>query len=39
VLGLEAFDAAPFLERLAVYGAPHGVEERDPVSPATGLSQ
>jgi saccharopine dehydrogenase (NAD+, L-lysine forming) len=29
VLGPEAFDAAPFLERLADYGAPHAVEERE----------
>ncbi|HEX7291021.1 MAG TPA: saccharopine dehydrogenase C-terminal domain-containing protein [Conexibacter sp.] len=28
VLGPEAFDAAPFLELLADYGSPHGVEER-----------
>ena len=28
VLGPEAFDAAPFLELLAAYGAPHGIEER-----------
>lgn len=28
VLGPEAFDAAPFLELLANYGAPHGIEER-----------
>jgi saccharopine dehydrogenase (NAD+, L-lysine forming) len=28
VLGPEAFDAAPFLELLADYGAPHRVEER-----------
>ena len=28
VLGPEAFDAAPFLELLAAYGAPHAVEER-----------
>jgi saccharopine dehydrogenase (NAD+, L-lysine forming) len=28
VLGPEAFDAVPFLELLAEYGAPHGVEER-----------
>jgi saccharopine dehydrogenase (NAD+, L-lysine forming) len=28
VLGPEAFDAAPFLELLAAYGAPHGVDER-----------
>jgi saccharopine dehydrogenase (NAD+, L-lysine forming) len=28
VLGPEAFDAVPFLERLADYGAPHGIVER-----------
>ena len=28
VLGPEAFDAAPFLELLGAYGAPHGVQER-----------
>ena len=28
VLGPEAFDAVPFLDLLAEYGAPHGVEER-----------
>src|SRR6188472_1507174 len=28
VLGPEAFDAVPFLELLAAYGAPHGVEDR-----------
>ena len=28
VLGPEAFDAVPFLELLAEYGAPHGVSER-----------
>jgi saccharopine dehydrogenase (NAD+, L-lysine-forming) len=28
VLGPEAFDAVPFLELLAAYGAPHGVQER-----------
>jgi saccharopine dehydrogenase-like NADP-dependent oxidoreductase len=28
VLGPEAFDAVPFLELLAVYGEPHGSEER-----------
>jgi len=28
VLGPEAFDAVPFLELLAAYGAPHGVDER-----------
>jgi saccharopine dehydrogenase (NAD+, L-lysine forming) len=26
----EAFDPVPFLEMLALYGAPHGIEERDP---------
>jgi len=28
VLGPEAFDAVPFLDLLADYGAPHGIEER-----------
>lgn len=28
VLGPEAFDAVPFLDLLAEYGAPHGIEER-----------
>jgi saccharopine dehydrogenase-like NADP-dependent oxidoreductase len=28
VLGPEAFDAAPFLDLLAEYGSPHGVEEK-----------
>jgi saccharopine dehydrogenase (NAD+, L-lysine forming) len=28
VLGPEAFDAVPFLELLADYGAPHGIDER-----------
>jgi saccharopine dehydrogenase-like NADP-dependent oxidoreductase len=28
VLGPEAFDAVPFLDLLAEYGAPHGVDER-----------
>ena len=32
VLGPEAFDAVPFLDRLADYGSPHGIEERDPAS-------
>ena len=27
VLGPEAFDAAPYLELLATYGAPHGIVE------------
>jgi saccharopine dehydrogenase (NAD+, L-lysine-forming) len=29
VLGPEAFDAVPFLDLLAEYGAPHGVDERE----------
>jgi saccharopine dehydrogenase-like NADP-dependent oxidoreductase len=33
VLGPEAFDAVPFLDLLADYGAPHGVEERGPENP------
>jgi saccharopine dehydrogenase (NAD+, L-lysine forming) len=33
VLGPEAFDAVPFLDKLADLGAPHGVDERDPASP------
>ena len=36
VLGPEAFDAVPFLDLLADYGAPHGVSERDPANPAAG---
>jgi saccharopine dehydrogenase-like NADP-dependent oxidoreductase len=32
VLGPEAFPAAPFLELLAAYGAPHGVREEAPVA-------
>ena len=32
VLGPEALPPAPFLDRLADYGAPHGVDERDPVA-------
>ncbi len=39
VLGPEAFDAAPFLDLLADYGAPHGVSEREPGDPRTGLSR
>ncbi len=30
VLGPEAFDAVPFLDKLADYGSPHGIEERAP---------
>jgi saccharopine dehydrogenase (NAD+, L-lysine-forming) len=33
VLGPEAFDAVPFLEKLAQLGAPHGIDERDPANP------
>jgi saccharopine dehydrogenase (NAD+, L-lysine forming) len=32
VLGPEAFPPVPFLERLAVLGSPHGVQELAPVS-------
>ncbi len=38
VLGPEAFDAAPFLEKLAEYGSPHGVSERDPQHPQRPLA-
>jgi saccharopine dehydrogenase-like NADP-dependent oxidoreductase len=34
VLGPEAFDAVAFLDLLADYGSPHGVDERDPGNPA-----
>jgi saccharopine dehydrogenase-like NADP-dependent oxidoreductase len=30
VLGPEALDAVPFLDLLAEYGSPHGVDERTP---------
>ena len=30
VLGPEAFDAVPFLDLLADYGSPHGIDERTP---------
>lgn len=33
VLGPEAFDAVPFLDKLAELGAPHGADERDPADP------
>jgi len=36
VLGPEAFPAGPFLDLLADYGSPHGVQERDPVDPQRG---
>ena len=32
VLGPEAFDAAPYLELLADYGSPHGVQELTPAA-------
>jgi saccharopine dehydrogenase (NAD+, L-lysine-forming) len=35
VLGPEAFDAVPFLDKLAELGAPHGMDERDPARPLT----
>ncbi len=35
VLGPEAFTPQPFLDLLADYGHPHGMEERDPSPPAT----
>ena len=36
VLGPEAFDAVPFLDLLADYGAPHGVRRARPGGPAAG---
>ena len=33
VLGPEAFGAQPFLDLLDDYGAPHGVDDRDPANP------
>jgi saccharopine dehydrogenase-like NADP-dependent oxidoreductase len=33
VLGPEAFDAVPFLDKLVELGSPHGVDERDPANP------
>ena len=30
MLGPEAFDAVPFLDLLADYGSPHGIDERTP---------
>ncbi len=35
VLGPEAFDPVPFLDKLAELGAPHAVGERDPANPQT----
>ena len=37
VLGPEAFDAVPFLEKLEEYGSPWGISERDPASPGRPL--
>jgi saccharopine dehydrogenase-like NADP-dependent oxidoreductase len=37
VLGPAAFDAVPFFELLAEYGAPHGISERDPQNPQKPL--
>lgn len=37
VLGPEAFDAVPFLEKLEEYGSPWGVSERDPANPGRPL--
>ena len=33
VLGPEAFDAVPYLDKLAELGSPHGIDERDPANP------
>ena len=33
-VGPEAFDAVPFLDLLAEYGAPHAISERTPGGPA-----
>jgi saccharopine dehydrogenase (NAD+, L-lysine-forming) len=38
VLGPEAFDAVPFLEKLEEYGSPWGISERDPANPGTPLA-
>ena len=37
VLGPEAFDAVPFLEKLEEYGSPWGISERDPANPGKPL--
>jgi saccharopine dehydrogenase-like NADP-dependent oxidoreductase len=37
VLGPEALPAQPFLDLLAEYGSPHGVDERDPANPLVRL--
>ena len=38
VLGPEAFDAVPFLEKLEEYGSPWGISERDPANPGKALA-
>jgi saccharopine dehydrogenase-like NADP-dependent oxidoreductase len=38
VLGPAAFDAVPFLDKLAEYGTPHGISERDPEHPQRPLA-
>ena len=38
VLGPAAFDAVPFFDKLAEYGSPHGVSERDPQNPQRPLA-
>ena len=38
VLGPEAFDAVPFLEKLEEYGSPWGISERDPANPGKPLA-
>ncbi len=38
VLGPEAFDAVPFLEKLEEYGSPWGISERDPANPGRPLA-
>ncbi len=38
VLGPEAFDAVPFLEKLEEYGSPWGISERDPANPGSPLA-
>ena len=38
VLGPEAFDAVPFLEKLEEYGSPWAMSERDPANPGKPLA-
>jgi len=37
VLGAEAFDPVPFLDRMAAYGAPYGIPEMEPRAKAAKL--